>query len=191
MVNTAAPPLRPAERSILFSGKSVRLSDDAQSAASSHAPKKECSLREVWRSQTCTSGSPFFARTCIRYLRERILYSVNTNTRRQAKLIVVLLTWLGNAVGVFNEGKSSRADSECRFSFFGEAKKRKCPVGTRRMVKATPNANHKAPTHFQAASNTHPQSPNPFSGCLILPTPKGSLKPHPAPICKQTPAFCK
>ena len=54
------PPLRPAERSILFSGKSVRLSDDAQSAASSHAPKKGCSLREVWRSQTCTSWSPFF-----------------------------------------------------------------------------------------------------------------------------------
>ena len=48
---------------------------------------------------------------------------MNTNIRRQAKLIVVLLTWLGNAVGVFNEGKSSRADSECRFSFFGEAKK--------------------------------------------------------------------
>ena len=56
----ATTPLRPAERSILFSGTSVRLSDDAQSAASSHAPKKGCSLREVWRSQTCTSGSPFF-----------------------------------------------------------------------------------------------------------------------------------
>ena len=53
-------PLRPAERSILFSGKSVRLFDDAQSAASSHAPKKGCAVREVWRSQTCTSGSPFF-----------------------------------------------------------------------------------------------------------------------------------
>ena len=53
-------PLRPAERSILFSGKSVRLSDDARSAASSHAPKKGCAVREVWRSQTCTSGSPFF-----------------------------------------------------------------------------------------------------------------------------------
>ena len=148
MVNTAAPPLRPAERSILFSGKSVRLSDDAQSAASSHAPKKGCSLREV----PARRGRFSFARTCIRYLRERILYSVNTNTRRQAKLIARLLAWLGNAVGVFNECKSSRADSECRFSFFGEAKKRKCPVSTRRMVKATPNANHKALTHFQAAS---------------------------------------
>ena len=40
-------PLRPAERSILFSGKSVRLSDDARSAASSHAPKKGCVVREV------------------------------------------------------------------------------------------------------------------------------------------------
>ena len=40
-------PLRSAERSILFSGKSVRLFDDAHSAASSHAPKKECGEREV------------------------------------------------------------------------------------------------------------------------------------------------
>ena len=96
-------PLRSAERSILFSGKSVRLSDDARSAASSHAPKKGCSLREVWRSQTCTSGSPFF---CL--------------------------------------------------LFFGEAKKSKCPAGTKRMVKTTPKANHKA-------------------GCLF-PSHKGSLK---------------
>ena len=77
------------------------------------------------------------------------MYSVNTNTRRQAKLIVVLLTWLGNAVGVFNEYKSSRVDSEYRFSFFGEAKKSKCPVGMRRMVKTTPKANHKAQTIFR------------------------------------------
>ena len=40
-------PLRPAERSILFSGKSVRLSDGARSAASSYAPKKGCAVREV------------------------------------------------------------------------------------------------------------------------------------------------
>ena len=103
------------------------------------------------RSEPARRGRLSFARTCIRYLRERILYSVNTNTRRQAKLIVVLLTWLGNAVGVFNEYKSSRVDSEYRFSFFGEAKKSKCPVGMRRMVTATPKTNHKALTLFQAA----------------------------------------
>jgi len=40
-------PLRSAERSILFSGKSVRLSDDVRSAASSHAPKKGCGVGEV------------------------------------------------------------------------------------------------------------------------------------------------
>ena len=40
-------PLRPAERSILFSEKSVRLFDNARSAASSHAPKKGCAVREV------------------------------------------------------------------------------------------------------------------------------------------------
>ena len=115
--------------------------------------KKNAAFGKFGAAKPARRGRLSFARTCIRYLRERILYSVNTNTRRQAKLIVVLLTWLGNAVGVFNEGKSSRADSECRFSFFGEAKKSKCPAGTRRMVKATPNANHKAPTHFQAASS--------------------------------------
>ena len=114
--------------------------------------KKDAAFGKFGVAKPARRGRLSFARTCIRYLRERILYSVNTNTRRQAKLIVVLLTWLGNAVGVFNECKSSRADSECRFSFFGEAKKRKCPVSTRRMVKATPNANHKALTHFQAAS---------------------------------------
>ena len=109
-------------------------------------------------------------RTCIRYLHERILYSVNTNTRRQAKLIVVLLTWLGNAVGVFNECKSSRADSECRFSFFDEAKKRKCPVGTRRMVKAK-----------RMLTTKH----KPFSGCLNAL--KGSLKTK--PICYSAKPF--
>ena len=40
-------PLRPAERSILFSETSVRLSDDVRSTASLHAPKKGCAVREV------------------------------------------------------------------------------------------------------------------------------------------------
>ena len=109
-------PLRPAERSILFSEKSVRLSDDAQSAASSHAPKKGCGVREVWRSQTCTSGSPFF---CL--------------------------------------------------LFFGEAKKSKCPVGTRRMVKA----NRMPTTNRQPIFRLPQKLPkgslkveNSFSGCL-------------------------
>ena len=39
-------------------------------------------------------------------------------------------------------------------SHFGEAKKSKCPAGTKRMVKATPQANHKALTQF--------------SGCLFV-----------------------
>ena len=66
-------------------------------------------------------------RTCIRYLHERILYSVNTNTRRQAKLIVVLLAWLGNAIGVFNEYKSNRADGEYRFSSLAKQRKVSAP----------------------------------------------------------------
>ena len=99
-------PLRPAERSILFSGKSVRLFDDAHSAASSHAPKKGCGVREVWRSQTCTSGSPFFC-----------------------------------------------------FLFFGEAKKSKCPVGTRRMVKAASQFNYKAQTIFRLPHPVNKKQP--------------------------------
>ena len=71
------PPLRPAERSILFSGTSVRLSDDAQSAASSHAqsaasshaqsaasshaPKKGCAVREVCASRPARRGRLSFA----------------------------------------------------------------------------------------------------------------------------------
>ena len=43
---------------------------------------------------------------------------------------------------------------------FGEAKKSKCPVGMRRMVKTTPKANHKAPTHFSFAT------PLRYAGCL-------------------------
>ena len=78
------------------------------------------------RSRPARRGRLSFARTCIRYLRDRILYSVNTNTRRQAKLIARLLAWLGNAVGVFNECKSSCADSECRF--LSLAKQRKSPA---------------------------------------------------------------
>ncbi|WP_423973449.1 hypothetical protein, partial [Kingella oralis] len=66
-------------------------------------------------------------RTCIRYLHERLLYSVNTNTRRQAKLIVVLLAWLGNAIGVFNEYKSNRADGEYRFSSLAKQRKVSAP----------------------------------------------------------------
>ena len=57
--NTTASPLRSAEWSILFSGKSVRLSDDAQSATSSHAPKKGCAVREVCASRPARRGRLF------------------------------------------------------------------------------------------------------------------------------------
>ena len=115
--------------------------------------KKDAERGEFGAAKPACRGRLSFARTCIRYLRERILYSVNTNTRRQAKLIVVLLTWLGNAVGVFNEGKSSRADSECRFSFFGEAKKVSAPLARSAWLKL-----HPKPTTKQ----------QPFSGCLTI-----------------------
>ena len=113
--------------------------------------KKDAAFGKFGAAKLARRGHLSFARTCIRYLRERILYSVNTNTRRQAKLIVVLLTWLGNAVGVFNECKSSRADSECRFSFFGEAKKVSAPLARSAWLKL-----HPKPTTKQ----------QPFSGCL-------------------------
>ena len=115
--------------------------------------KKDAAFGKFGAAKPARRGRLSFARTCIHYLRERILYSVNTNTRRQAKLIVVLLTWLGNAVGAFNEYKSSRADSECRFSFFGEAKKVSAPLARSAWLKLQPK-----PTTKQ----------QPFSGCLTI-----------------------
>ncbi|WP_369584095.1 hypothetical protein [Kingella oralis] len=50
-------PLRSAERSILFSETSVRLSDGARSATSSHAPKKGCGLREVCEADLHVGGA--------------------------------------------------------------------------------------------------------------------------------------
>ena len=82
-------PLRPAERSILFSGKSVRLSDDTRSVASSHAPKKGCGVREVWRSQTCTSGSPFF---CLLFFGEAKKSKCPAGMKRMVKAKRMLTT---------------------------------------------------------------------------------------------------
>ncbi|MFC2389858.1 MAG: hypothetical protein ACFNNL_09215, partial [Kingella oralis] len=80
--------------------------------------------------------------------------SVNTNTRRQDGLIVVLLTHLGNAVGVFNECKSSRADSECRFSSsLTKQRKVSAPLARSAWLKL-----HPKPTTKQ----------QPFSGCLTI-----------------------
>ena len=49
-------PLRPAERSILFSEKSVRLSDDVRSTASSHAPKIRMRSEGSSRSEPARRG---------------------------------------------------------------------------------------------------------------------------------------
>ena len=89
--------------------------------------KKDAAFGKFGAAKPARRGRLSFARTCIRYLRERILYSVNTNTRRQAKLIVVLLAWLGNAIGVFNEYKSNRADGEYRFSSLAKQRKVSAP----------------------------------------------------------------
>ena len=100
-------------------------------------------MREVWRSQTCTSGSPFF---CF-----EPVFIIRANRFCVIKAIV----WMMNAG-----------------SHFGEAKKSKCPVGMKRMVKATHQAHHKASTQL--------------SGCLAMlkrgRNHLGSLKRHPAPL---------
>ena len=88
-------------------------------------------------------------RTCIRYLHERILYSVNTNTRRQAKLIVVLLAWLGNAIGVFNEYKSNRADGEYRFSSLAKQRKVSAPLARSAWLKLHPKPTTKQQPFFR------------------------------------------
>ena len=144
-------PLRPAERSILFSEKSVRLSDDARSAASSHAPKKGCSLREVWRSQTCTSGSPFFCFEPVFIIRANRFCVIKAWIQGAKHSKVGYLASICNAVAMLLGRKSCRAANECRFSFFGEAKKSKCPAGMKHMVKTTQIPTTKHQPNFQAA----------------------------------------
>ena len=113
--------------------------------------KKNAAFGKFGAAKPARRGRLSFARTCIRYLRERILYSVNTNTRRQDKLIARLLAWLGNAVGVFNECKSSRADSEYRFSSLAKQRKVSAPSARDAWLKF-----HSKPTTKY----------KPFSGCL-------------------------
>ena len=78
--------------------------------------------------------------------------------------------------------------------FFGEAKKSKCPVGMRRMVKTTPNANHKAVTQSVICSTTHISAQTNFSDPKLhfrLPTPYPSTPkelPHLLPHSTNTQA---
>ena len=116
-------PLRPAERSILFSGTSVRLSDDAQSAASSHAPKKGCSLREVWRSQTCTSGSPFFCFEPVFIVHANRFCVIKAWIQGAKHSKVGYLASICNAVAMLLGRKSCRADDECRFTLWRSKEK--------------------------------------------------------------------
>ena len=116
-------PLRPAERSILFSGKSVRLFDDARSAASSHAPKKGCAVREVWRSQTCTSGSPFFCFEPVFISRVNRFCGIKAWIQGAKHSKVGYLASICNAVAMLLGRKSCRADDECRFTLWRSKEK--------------------------------------------------------------------
>ena len=116
-------PLRPAERSILFSGKSVRLSDDAQSAASSHAPKKGCAVREVWRSQTCTSGSPFFCFEPVFIVHANRFCVIKAWIQGAKRSKVGHLASICNAVAMFLGRESYRVDDECRFTLWRSKEK--------------------------------------------------------------------
>jgi len=117
--------------------------------------KKDAERGEFGAAKPACRGRLSFARTCIRYLRERILYSVNTNTRRQDKLIARLLAWLGNAVGVFNEGKSSRADSEYRFSSLAKQRKVSAPLARDAWLKLHPTLTTKHQLIFRLPHLTH------------------------------------
>ena len=116
-------PLRPAERSILFSEKSVRLSDGACSAASSHAPKKGCGVREVWRSQTCTSGSPFFCFEPVFIIRVNRFCVIKAWIQGAKHSKVGYLASICNAVAMLLGRKSCRADDECRFTLWRSKEK--------------------------------------------------------------------
>ena len=106
---TTALPLRPAERSILFSEKSVRC-PTARKARLVRTRRKKDAERGKSAKQTCTSGSPFFA-----YFLWRSKESKSPAPRLGAK------------------------------------------------VNTTPQANHKAQTHFQAALSCKQRQPETHS----------------------------
>ena len=116
-------PLRPAERSVLFSEKSVRLFDDAQSAASSHAPKKGCAVREVWRSQTCTSGSPFFCFEPVFIVHANRFCVIKAWIQGAKHSKVGHLASICNAVVMFLGRESYRVDDECRLTLWRSKEK--------------------------------------------------------------------
>ena len=74
------------------------------------------------------------------------------------------------------------------FLFFGEAKKSKCPVGTRRMVKAASQFNHKAPNQSMMCGATPfptksiQTSSNFISPSLIPPPNLYKIPPKPCKI---------
>ena len=142
-------PLRPAERSILFSGKSVRLFDDARSAASSHAPKKGCGVREV-RAANLHVGVAFLCLepVFIVYANRFCVIKAWIQGAKHSK--VGHLAIICNAVAMFLGRESYRVDDECRFTLW-RSKESKCPVGMRRMVKV---------------NRLFTTKRKPFSGCL-------------------------
>ena len=106
-----------------FSEKSVRLFDDAQSAASSHAPKKGCAVREVWRSQTCTSGSPFFYFEPVFIIHTNRFCVIKAWIQGAKHSKVGHLASICNAVAMFLGRKSCRVDDECRFTLWRSKEK--------------------------------------------------------------------
>ena len=181
-------PLRPAERSILFSGKSVRLSDDVRSTASSHAPKKGCAVREVCEADLHV-GVAFLCFEPVFIIRAKRFCVIKAWIQGAKRSKVGHLASICNAVAMFLGRKSYRVDDECWFTLW-RSKESKCPAGMKRMVKTTPKANHKVQTHFQAVQYSLPKYRKPpfpsftantkhtkrqpethshtFSGCLSL-----------------------
>ena len=115
-------------------------------------------MREVWRSQTCTSGSPFFCFEPVFISRVNRFCGIKAWIQGAKRSKVGYLASICNAVAMFLGRKSCRVDDECRFTLW-RSKESKCPVGTRRMVKAKRMLTTK---------------PKPFSGRLN--STKGSLK---------------
>ena len=117
------PPLRSAECSILFSEKSVRLSDDARSAASSHAPKK----RMRPSGSTCTSGLPFFCFEPVFIIRVNRFCVIKAWIQGAKRSKVGYLASICNAVAMLLGRKSCRTDDECRFTLW-RSKESKSPA---------------------------------------------------------------
>ena len=100
----------------------MRLSDDAQSAASSHAPKKGCEVREVCEADLHV-GVAFLLPEPVFISRVNRFCGIKAWIQGAKHSEVGYLASICNAVAMLLGRKSCRADDECRFTLWRSKEK--------------------------------------------------------------------